>query len=89
MFQKQLSTMAASMHELKYPGDFFLMPDPELTTEVLNDMLADSFFTALLEATVNWYRRPPAAMPRKVIVRAGGEDTFVARLGKITLSGAW
>lgn len=89
MFQKPLSKMADSRLQMRQPGDFFLLPNVELTRQVLGDFHAQDAVADLLELCLHWYRKPPAKMEPELAAQGGDGSLIRMRLDELTLAGVW
>lgn len=89
MFQKDLTRMSASPTALATPGDFFLAPDLQLTRELLQQFMGKKALTNLSQVCIDWYRKPPKAMPEDLALQ--GEDGEIARIriNPIAVEGVW
>jgi hypothetical protein len=57
MFQRPLVAMAAAPTALKREGDFYVLPDVQLTNELFAERKVSE--TDLVDVCVHWYKRPP------------------------------
>lgn len=88
MFQKPVDAMADSPLLMSAPGDFYMLPDVARTRAMLDAMHADEGSTDLQQVCLQWFRRPPKDMPRRIEVAGGGETTAMI-LSDLVLAGAW
>jgi hypothetical protein len=89
MFQKDLNRMSASATALAAPGDFFLAPDLALTRELLEQFMAKKALTNLSQVCIEWYRKPPKAMPDDLALQ--GQEGEISRIKLIAtaIDGVW
>ncbi len=89
MFQKPLSQMACSWTELHKEGDFWLMPNAELTSMLLQRFLAKPAPSDLANVCLQWFKRAPKKTPESLsMINDLGEITKM-KLANIRLSAAW
>ncbi len=60
MFQKPLNQMVSALDDFKREGDFFLVPNPELTAYLLKKFFAKPAGTDLMNVCFHWFKKPPA-----------------------------
>lgn len=89
MFQKDLGRMSASATALAATGDFFLAPNLELTRELLQQFMGKKALTNLSQVCIDWYRKPPKALPDDLALQ--GEEGEVSRIRLIptAIDGVW
>lgn len=69
MFQKRLEAMSASHKHLDQPGDFHLVPNPELGAELLTSFYQKPASADLVNICTHWYRRPPRAIASETLMQ--------------------
>jgi hypothetical protein len=88
MLQKPLSQMTSSVDRLEKSGDFYLECSPAITTEKLYS-LSDPIYSDFAKTCVDWYRKPPRKMKKKVVVLdENGADISVVLKGNAVV-GVW
>ncbi|WP_158590369.1 DUF2026 family protein [Noviherbaspirillum cavernae] len=89
MFQKPLQSLADSPLLMREPGDFYMLPNVDLTREILEKFFARDDAADLLNVCTHWYRKPPKDIPREAsMARNDGSETRMTLSG-ISLVGAW
>ncbi|MFC5522554.1 DUF2026 family protein [Polaromonas jejuensis] len=89
MFQKRLSGMAPSHQHLYKEGDFYLVPNPELTVDLRRSFLQKPASADLVNICLHWYRKPPKPiLPELHMQNDLGEVTQI-KLSHVGVSGAW
>ena len=89
MFQKDLGRMSSSATALAAPGDFFLAANLELTRELLQQFMAKKALTNLSQVCMEWYRKPPKAMPDDLALQGGDGEVSRIRLNPVAIDGVW
>lgn len=89
MFQKPLPSMADSPLLMQAPGDFFLLPNVELTRQILDEFMSKEENTRAVTMCAHWYKKPPKAIPRQVSVRSGNDTATQMTLSDMSLTGVW
>lgn len=89
MFQRPLSSMAASVNDLNQSGDFFHQSEPEAANRRFADWKKQSMIGDLAIVATNWFRKSPKQMQSSITVRdQSGKSTTVPLVGN-SLVGAW
>jgi hypothetical protein len=89
MFQKDLGRMSATVSALQAPGDFFLAPDLELTRELLQQFMAKKALANLSQVCVDWYRKPPKALPDDLALQGAEGEVSRIRIVPMAIDGVW
>lgn len=89
MFQKSLPSMADSPLLMHSPGDFYLLPNVELTREILNEFISSVENTDAVKTCAHWYKKPPKEIMRQMSVPGREGTTTHLRLSDISLTGVW
>jgi hypothetical protein len=89
MFQKSLPSMADSPLLMRAPGDFYLLPNVELTRQILEEFLSKEENTHAVKTCAHWYKKPPKAIPRYVSMQSIDETDKPMTLSDMSLTGAW
>jgi hypothetical protein len=88
MFQRPLSAEAESIDELSAPGDYFTMPNIELTGELVDSLLDRPTNVDLLNAVDRWFKKYPKKLEDLSLLNDLGEVHKLA-LSAPRISGAW
>lgn len=88
MFQRPLSGEAESVAQLRIPGDYFTLPNVELTNERVQSFMDRPNHVDLLSAANRWFKKYPKKLDDLSLLNDLGE------VNKLTLSaprasGAW
>lgn len=89
MFQKPLESMADSRLLMRTPGDFFLLPNVELTRQILEEFHSHEANNELLKLCVQWYKKPPRSMPSQISIQNNTGLTSMLNLSDLSLTGVW
>lgn len=89
MFQKSLQSMADSRLSMRAPGDFYLLPNVDLTRRTLDEFFSIDENADAVGICEHWYRKPPKAIPREISVQRGAGLHIPMTLSDMTLTGAW
>jgi len=89
MFQKPLGTMAESPRLMPAPGDFYMLPDVDLTRATIKEFHESNFLKGLLDVCMQWYRKPPRKIASQLMLETNEGSPVEMRLTGITLTGAW
>ncbi|MFG3449927.1 DUF2026 family protein [Stenotrophomonas sp. NPDC047960] len=88
MFQRPLSAEVESIEQLRTPGDYFTIPDIELTSELI-DLLCDRPANVdLLNAVERWFKKHPKKLDELSLLNDLGE-IYKLTLRAPAISGAW
>lgn len=88
MFQKPMSSMAESPAEFDQDGDFFMTINPQLTYEVLGELMTTPLFQDLIGLCVAWLgRRGKSVAPTFKVGSTEGPKTF--KLTDTMVEGTW
>lgn len=88
MFQRPLSAEAESYDELHAPGDYFTMPNVELTDELVDSFLDRPTNVDLLNAADRWFKKYPNKLDDLSLLNDLGE-VHKLTLSAPRISGAW
>lgn len=89
MFQKPMTTMASSHEHLDEPGDFHLLPNAELTADLVQSFFRRPAGSDLVNICRHWYRRPPKAIAPEMMMRDDLGAVTRIKLKSSPVSGAW
>ncbi|MBX9799148.1 MAG: DUF2026 domain-containing protein [Burkholderiaceae bacterium] len=89
MFQKQKSDMAASHHHLENVGDFYLLPDLELTAYFLQNSIRTQAMDDLAQICMQWFTRPPKSIKNSFTMMNETGKIIPIQLRPVALSGTW
>jgi hypothetical protein len=89
MFQKPRSSMVDSRLLLRNPGDSYLLPNVDLTRQILEGFFSTTGNQDLLDVCTHWYKKPPKDMPRQLSVTDNEGAVSEMTLSDLTLVGAW
>lgn len=88
MFQRPLSAEVESIDQLRTPGDYFTMPNIELTDELVDSLLARPTNVDLLNAVDRWFKKYPSKLDDLSLLNDLGE-VHKLTLSAPRVSGAW
>lgn len=88
MFQRPLSGEAESIDELSAPGDYFTLPNIELTNERVQSFMDRPANMDLLSAANRWFRKYPKKLDDLSLMNDLG-DVEKLTLRAPPISGAW
>ncbi len=88
MLQKEISTEAASPNDLVAPGNFFTIPNFELTEDLIDNFLNRHTNTDLLQACDRWFEKYPKRM-RDISLLDDTGAVHRVRFEFPTISGVW
>jgi len=89
MFQKLKTEMSPSLHEMCLEGAYFLLPNPALTNEIIQEFSADLTSTDLANVCTTWFRRPPKQLANNFRMRDDLGNVYPLELKGPQLSGVW
>lgn len=89
MLQKRLSDEAPDLNQLNKAGDYFTMPDPELSERLIDRVLARPINTDIIHIAETWFGTRRGK--QKPSLTIGSNDGLVRdlRLPATTARGAW
>jgi hypothetical protein len=88
MFQRLLSDEAPSIDSMQKTGDFFVIPNLELTEMLLDRVTNTSSAVDLLHACYKWYRKHPQKLPDMALCDDLGQIQQLKLTGP-AIVGAW
>ena len=88
MFQRPLSSEAESIDELHAPGNYFTMPNIELTEELVDSLFDQPANVDLLNAVDRWFKKYPKKLDDLSLLNDLGEVHRLT-LSAPRISGAW
>lgn len=89
MFQKPLSKMSSSAHDLTQKGDFYLESDPNITSQKIAFIKDKVVYSDLADICSQWFTKPPKKILKTILVgNAKREFNQVSLIGK-TITGTW
>jgi hypothetical protein len=74
---------------MRRPGDFFLLPDVDLTRATLTDFQANAAAEYLVEICLHWYSKPPRAIAKPLRLADAEGAEIALDLTPLALDGAW
>lgn len=89
MFQKKLVNMAPSPNEMSMAGDFYHLPDIQLTQDMLQSFMQKNSNKDLLKVCMTWYKKPPKPIPQVLGLQSDDGKSVNMNLCKVELTGAW
>jgi len=89
MFQKPRSTMVDSPLLMRKPGDFYMLPNVDLTRQVLEKFFARNDAKDLADVCLHWYKKPPKEIPRQLSMRDNHGVQTDMTLSGLAITGAW
>lgn len=88
MFQRPFSAEVESIDQLRGPGDYFTMPNLELTDELVESLFARHATVDLLNAVDRWFKKHPKKLDDLILLNDLGEKHKLT-LSAPRISGAW
>jgi len=89
MLQKPLTEMAASVHELRKTGDFYLESTTKSTEKHLKILSTSMAYGDLANLCVQWFKKYPKKMPKTIIIGDNkGNQNSVSLTGN-SIAGEW
>jgi len=88
MFQRPLSVEVASIEHLRVPGDYYTIPNIELTKERVQTFMDRPSHMDLLSAANRWFKKYPKKMDDLSLLNDLG-DIHKLTLRAPTISGSW
>jgi hypothetical protein len=88
MFQRPLSTEAESIEQLRVPGDYFTIPDVELTAELIDSLFDRPANVDPLNAVDRWFKKYPKKLDELSLINDFGK-IYKLTLRAPAISGAW
>lgn len=89
MFQKPIEAMVDSPLLMNKPGDFYMLPDVALTRDVFQRLAADEDCGDLVQICMQWYKKPPREMPRRISLQDAEGTVSELQLVELALDGVW
>lgn len=88
MFQRPLSAEVGSIDQLRAPGDYFTLPNIELTNELVQSFMDRPSHMDLLSAANRWFKKYPKKLDDLSLLNDLGE-VHELTLSAPKISGAW
>ena len=88
MFQKKKNEMKRSIN-LHNVGDYFMLPNQELTNELLLENLARNDIKDLLEIASIWFKPAPRKMQREMPIASNDGMITIMKIKPILLNSKW
>jgi len=89
MFQREKSSEAASLSALNSPGDFFTLPDPELTSALLKRFLDRPSSGDLLHVADTWFGDRRRAQAKSIMMGDSQGAPHHLSLPRTIATGSW
>lgn len=89
MFQKKLTNMSSNWDELMEEGDFYHLPNIDLTKDILQSFMSKHSNKDLLNVCLSWYTKPPKAILNTLGLMSDDGTRVNMKLNKLELVGAW
>jgi hypothetical protein len=89
MFQKPLRAMTDSPLLMCKPGDFYMLPNVELTRKTLDEFYASDEANDLLNICMHWYKKPPKKIDRQLSMQSNDGEITHMTLSELSVVGAW
>lgn len=89
MFQKPRSAMSDSPLLMRNPGDFYMLPNVDLTRTILSEFFAKEGNNDLVKMCAHWYKKPPKEIPRQASMKSNDGMVSHMTLSGLSLVGAW
>lgn len=89
MFQKSKLLMSPSLHDCRHEGDFFVLPNPQLSKQLFEEFASRPDALDLAKVCLAWYIRPPKSLRADMAMMDDrGEVTRIGLKGP-KISSAW
>jgi hypothetical protein len=89
MFQKPLSAMMDSPLLMRKPGDFYMLPNVELTRKASEEFYASAEAKNLLNICMHWYKKPPKNVDRQLSIQSNDGKITHLTLSELSVTGSW
>lgn len=89
MFQKRWADMAPSHEQLNRAGDFHFVPNPELTSELLQSFFHNPASRDLVNICLHWFKKPPKSIVSQLHMQNDLGKISRIRLQSGLVSGMW
>jgi hypothetical protein len=89
MFQRQMTSEAERPDALTAPGDFFTLPEPDLTETLIENFLGRASNTDLLMVADTWFRGRRLEQNRTMVMQNDLGEVYRLTLPRTTALGAW
>ncbi|MBP0714337.1 DUF2026 family protein [Burkholderia sola] len=89
IFQKRWADMAQSHEHLDCEGDYYFVPNPELTADLLESFFKKPAGGDLVNVCLHWYRKPPKSILPELQMQNDLGEVIRIKLQNCTVSGAW
>lgn len=89
MFQRHVSTMAASWDEMGQAGDFHLIPNAPLSAQVFQGAVRPPATGDLIDICSRWYRPTPKKIDTQTAMASNDGTVQAVDLRSTSLVGAW
>ena len=89
MFQRRITSMAGSLEELSKVGDYYLVPNLELTNQLQKGLLEKPANVDLEYIASMWFKKTPKKIQKEIPISDQTGKLTLAKLSRITLEGAW
>lgn len=89
MFQKRWADMAPSHEHLECAGDFHFVPNPELTSELLQSFFKKPASEDLVNVCLHWFNKPPKSIRSEMRMQDDLGGITRIRLQNSMVSGVW
>lgn len=88
MFQRPLESMGRDPWSLREEGDFFVLPNRQLSLQLLQQFIHDDASSALVQLCQHWYTPSPGTL-EELLDLGGGYGLGAISLKKFGLKGEW
>jgi hypothetical protein len=89
MLQRPFASEAADLNTLTSPGDFFTLPDPDLTESLVDNFLGRVSSSDLLSVAEAWFGNPRRPQKRSVQMADSTGETYNLSHPATTAIGSW
>lgn len=89
MFQRPLGAMAESPQLMPTPGDFYMLPNVDLTRAMIAEFHGSNFIKSLLDVCMQWYKKPPKKIASRMVMEGNEGGRIEMNLTELGLTGAW
>ena len=89
MFQKRVADEAANLDALNKPGDFYTMPDPDLSERLIDRILERPLNTDIIQIADTWFGRRRGRQRPSLTIRSNDGIVRELTLPNTLARGAW
>lgn len=89
MFQRRIMSMVSSLEGLSKVGDYYLVPNFELTKQLQGGLSEKPANADLEYISSRWFTKTPKKILKEIPISDGKGKLTHAKLSRITVQGAW